>query len=360
MTYLHYQYCLSEFVIADDYRLEYFGEGNKFDCYHQTMLEKIVNYTQAKIENKKELIRRVYVPMADIDRYISDENEFHTFDPLSDTPELYLEMNKIVIFDEKSLMKFIKNYGIASHLASPNNESGLFNSTLFQNNDSEKLILEMDALILFEGLAKFQSILKMWNDIKEDNVKELINIKKEFQSLAEFHNNHKALFKEAGSLEEYTDFIFTDSGVLFTEGEMEDVIKAYKNKPDKLIKVTEKGSEVKNAWERVKNNSDLKIIAFAYLNLKLKDINSGETATRFIDGKIVPAMKFNNPLEIAGYQLKQAIFKDQKLELCENCGALFEPRHASQKFCSPLPGRKRSTCENTFNQRLKRMRKNKK
>ncbi|NQW98336.1 hypothetical protein HPY21_15460 [Bacillus stratosphericus] len=359
MTYLHYQYCLSEFVIANEYKLEYFEEESNFDYYHQTLLDNIANYTKNKIQNPQELIRRVYVPMSDIDMYISDENEFYTFDPLSDTPELYLEMNKVVIFDEKSLMKFIKNYGIAFHLASPTSESGLFNSTLFQINDSEKFILEMDALIFFEGLAKFQSILKMWNDIKEDNLKELINIKKEFQSLAEFHNNHKALFKEADSLEKYTDFIFTDSGVLFTEGEMEDVIKAYKNKPDKLIKVIEKSSELKNAWERVKNNSDLKTIAFAYLNLKLKDIKSGETATRFIDGKIVPAMRFNNPLEVAGYQLKQAIFKDQKLELCENCGALFEPRHASQKFCSPLPGRKRSTCENTYNQRLKRMRKKK-
>jgi hypothetical protein len=360
MTYLHYQYCLSEFVIADDYRLEYFREESKFDYFYQTMIENIATYTQTNIEKKKKLIKRVYVPADNINRYISDENALRTFDPLSDTPELFLEMNKISVFDEKSLMKFIKNYGMPYHLAMPNDELGLFNSALFQKNDSEMFILEMDTVRFFEGLAKYQGILKMWNYIKEDNMRELINIKKEFQSLAEFHKNNKELFTETVSIEEYVDFIFTDSGICFTEGEMKDVINAYKNKPDKLPKVIEKGSEVNKAWERVKNNTDLKVIAFAYLNLELKKINSGETATRFIDGKIVPAMKFNNLLEVAGYQLKQAIFKDQKLELCENCGALFEPRHASQKFCSPLPGRKRSTCENTYNQRLKRMRRNKK
>lgn len=360
MTYLHYQYSLSDFVVADDYRMEYLQKDSKFDQNYQTSLDNIANFTQTKIQNLQEVIRKVYVPMADIDRYISDESEFYTYDPLRDTPELYLEMNKIVIFDEKSLMKFINNYGLAFHRASPNNELELFNSTLFQNNDSEKFILEMDAIVFFAELAKYQRILNMWINIQEGNMEELIKIKNEFESHINSHSNHSKIFLEATSTEEYADFIFTDSGVLFTVGEMKDVIRAYKNNPDKLLKVIEKGEESKNAWERVKNNSNLKAIALAYLSLELKKINNGETATRFIDGKIVPAMRFNSPLEVAGYQLKQAIFKDQKLELCKNCGALYEPRHASQKFCSPLPDRKRSTCENTYNQRLKRMRKNKK
>ncbi|MFE4351571.1 hypothetical protein [Peribacillus butanolivorans] len=214
----------------------------------------------------------------------------------------------------------------------------------------------MDVLIFYERLVKFQNVLKMWNDIIEGNIKKLTKIKQEFESLAEFHNKHQTLFTESLSLEEYVDFIFTDSGVLYRGGEMEEVFKTYRNNPDKLLKLNEKASEFKNIWGQVKNEPDLKTIAFAYLNLKLKAIESGETARRFIDGNIVPAIKFNNLLEVAGYQLKQAIFKNQKLEECLNCGALFEPRHASQKFCSPLPGRKRSTCENTYNQRQKRLR----
>ncbi len=79
------------------------------------------------------------------------------------------------------------------------------------------------------------------------------------------------------------------------------------------------------------------------------------TVTAFVSNQIVPAIKFDNLLEVSGYQLKQAIFNNQKLEECQNCGWIFEPRHASQKFCSPLPGRKRSTRENTYNQRQKRL-----
>jgi hypothetical protein len=62
-------------------------------------------------------------------------------------------------------------------------------------------------------------------------------------------------------------------------------------------------------------------------------------------------------MEVAAYQLKQAIFKNERLHECQNCGAIFEPKHANQIFCSPLPRRKRSTCENTYNQRQKRLRK---
>ena len=349
MTYLHYQYCLSDFVIAGDYRMEYFTEESNFDNYYQTLLKNIATCTQNEIHNPQELIRRIYVPMVDIDKYINGEKNFHIYEPLSDTPELYLEMNKIVIYDEKSLMKFIKDYGLPYHLTMQ------FESTLFQGNDTEKFILEMDVLLFYGKLVEFQKVLKMWNYIIEGNVSELTKIKHEFESLAEFHNKHQKLFMESLPLKEYVDFVFTDSGNLYRGGEMGEVIKNYKNDPDKLLKLNNK-SEIKTAWEQVKSDSNLKTIAFAYLGLKLKEIESGEPSHRLVDDNIVPAMRFNNLIEVAGYQLKQAIFKNQKLKRCDNCGALFEPRHASQKFCSPLPRRKRSTCENTYNQRLKRIR----
>ena len=44
-------------------------------------------------------------------------------------------------------------------------------------------------------------------------------------------------------------------------------------------------------------------------------------------------------MEVAGYQLKQAIFKDEQLKRYTHCGALFEPGHSAQIFCSPLPKR---------------------
>lgn len=159
----------------------------------------------------------------------------------------------------------------------------------------------------------------------------------------------------------HEEFIYFTLGDLTTySGDLKKLMfKYYKQNPKKLPNLIDKASELKVTWEKLKKG-DLETIALAYLNLKLKEISSGKASTRFIDGKIVPAISFNNLLDAAGFQLKKAIFKDEKLKRCINCGALFEPAHASQKFCSPLPGRKRSTCENTYNQRQKRLRKKQK
>lgn len=51
-----------------------------------------------------------------------------------------------------------------------------------------------------------------------------------------------------------------------------------------------------------KKIKELRYNRFVYLNLELKRILSGETSTRCINIKIVPAPKLNDFLEDAGYQ----------------------------------------------------------
>ncbi|KPH73854.1 MULTISPECIES: hypothetical protein [Bacillaceae] len=357
MNFLYYQYSLSDFVKVDDYKLEYFTKESNLEFFYKTILDNIKTYTQMPIPEQQDIIKRIYIPKEEIIKYLNSEKRFFTYDPLNDTPELYLELNKINIWDEKSVMKFINNYGIPfNYSIQENNEH--FNSNLSFINDVETVSVEMNALLFFQRLVIFQQILRMWNDIVEENTEIMTSIKHEFEELATFNQRHQSLFREALSSEEYADYIFNDSKIFFRGGEMKKVYEAFKGNPDKLLELNKIGDELNSTWERVKDETDIKTIAFTYLNLKLKDLEAGETATRVIDGKIVPAMKFNNLLEVASFQLKQAIFKDLKLEECINCGALFEPIHGSQKFCSPLPGRKRSTCENTYNQRKKRERKN--
>jgi hypothetical protein len=362
MSYLHYQYCLSDFVLAEDYQTEYFAkesDGDNLDNhYHKVMLQNVSFYTPQKRKKLEGLLRRIYISKEEIVRYINKEKEFFAYDPLNETPELYLEMNKIEIFNETSLLKFIKNYGIPYHQQIPKGETGVFPTVLFQQNETKKFIIAMDTLMFYEKLFKFQNTLKMWNSIKEDNIEEMTKIKEDFKIHAEFYGKHQAEFTKELSLEQFAEFVFADLGFTY-RGEIEEVFEGIKHDSDKILKLSEKASELKIMWEQVKN-TDLKNIAFAYLNLKLKEIKSGKTSTRFIDGKIVPAIHFNNLLEVAGYQLKQAIFKDEQLQKCLHCGALFEPKHARQKFCSPLPNRGRSTCENTYNQRLKRQRRKEK
>jgi len=359
VNYLYYQYSLSDFVKVDEYKIEYFTKESNLDSFDKSMLENINIYTQKPIPEQQEIIKRIYIPKEEIIKYLNSEKNFYTYDPLNDTPELYLEMNKINISDEKSVMKFIKNYGIPFNLSTRENENeGHFNSNLSFSNDYETFSVEMDALIFFKELVLFQHILKMWDEIAKENTEIMKELKREFENLATFNQRHQLLFNEALSSEEYANYIFNDTKISFRGGEMKKVLEYFKRNPDKLLELNKKGDGLNNTWEQVKDETDIKTIAYTYLNLKLKDLKAGETATRVINGKIVPAMKFSNLLEVASFQLKQAIFKDLKLEECINCGALFEPIHGSQKFCSPLPGRKRSTCENTFNQRKKRERKN--
>ncbi|WP_345912063.1 hypothetical protein [Bacillus altitudinis] len=358
MHYLKYDYCLSDFVIADNYQVEHCTQEDSLDSEYRNLLSNFQFYSQTKFEQINDLVRRIYVSKEEIAEYLDERKKFRVYNPLNDTPELYAEMNKIVIFDEKSLMKFIKNYGIPFQGQKlKNSPNMLFDSTLFQENDTEKFILGMDVLMFYTRLEEFQRVLKMWNDIVAGNTHEMENIRSEFKSIAEFYDKNQKKFISNSSVGDFSKVLLTDMGFGHTAGEIDDLLQTYKNKPEKLLQLREKASELKTTWEQVKDKPNLDTIAFAYLNLELKGIHSGETSTRFIEGKIVPALKFNNLLEVAGYQLKQAIFKNQRLEECTNCGCLFEPRHASQRFCSPLPGRRRSTCENTYNQRQKRARK---
>jgi hypothetical protein len=56
---------------------------------------------------------------------------------------------------------------------------------------------------------------------------------------------------------------------------------------------------------------------------------------------------------------KQLSIKTAEIErgFCEECGESFIKTHGRQRFCPPSSDIKRSRCENTFNQRLKRQRK---
>ncbi|WP_230160495.1 DUF6076 domain-containing protein [Peribacillus simplex] len=76
-----------------------------------------------------------------------------------------------------------------------------------------------------------------------------------------------------------------------------------------------------------------------------------------LKGEFVPAISFPTLLDVAYFQLINSLYEGKSFNECLNCGLIFLAKHGHQKFCAPLPNRKRSTCENTFNQRQKRLRK---
>lgn len=72
-----------------------------------------------------------------------------------------------------------------------------------------------------------------------------------------------------------------------------------------------------------------------------------------------PQAVFNDMFEFAYFFLTMAVYRGAEMRECENCGNLFEVTHQRQRFCPPLPGRKRSSCEMAYNNRLKKERKQK-
>lgn len=102
------------------------------------------------------------------------------------------------------------------------------------------------------------------------------------------------------------------------------------------------------------NNKELKNAATNILINELEIKNKGNSTFQLINGELHPAVHFNDLFEVAYYQLYQAIYNDSEFKRCEFCGSLFEVMHKGRRFCPPLPDRKRSTCENTYNRRKQR------
>jgi hypothetical protein len=81
-------------------------------------------------------------------------------------------------------------------------------------------------------------------------------------------------------------------------------------------------------------------------------------STQVLNGDYAPAIIFPSLIDVAYYQLSKALLEQKEFRRClrHDCNKLFIAQHGHQKFCAPLPGKKRSKCENTYNQRLKRQR----
>ncbi|TYO97046.1 DUF6076 domain-containing protein [Desulfallas thermosapovorans] len=91
-------------------------------------------------------------------------------------------------------------------------------------------------------------------------------------------------------------------------------------------------------------------------------MNGVHYKVQLINGYLAPAVEFDSLWDVAWFQFLQNLDKGIEYRQCPECGNLFVPEHGKQKFCPPvtdLKGNKltkRSTCENTWNQRKKRER----
>ncbi|KSU79742.1 hypothetical protein AS030_21040 [Fictibacillus enclensis] len=68
----------------------------------------------------------------------------------------------------------------------------------------------------------------------------------------------------------------------------------------------------------------------------------------------IPITVFMDLFDAAYFYLNLFMENKAEMKICENYGHPFEVTHQRQRFCSALPGRKRSSCEMAYNNRLKK------
>lgn len=269
------------------------------------------------------------------------------YNPIEEGSEIFTELIKIT--DLSSLKKFIKKYGLP--INSPNIPASETEYTLsnVEVYPYELCFISSNLISIFQKLEYYQNVFSIWIAIKNNEKETLRRICDYFKTLvSEVHKAKKSFF-----IVDYTKFL-----VNFQKfNEVENYTDAIKNKNLELNKLFNSfSSDLQELWNLVKNENNEKI-AMAYFSYLLNQMPSGNIYTTYVDGHIIPALKFNNLFEVAYFQLKQAVYAEDKLGVCQNCNNFFIMRHGNQKFCSPNRNLKESTCRNTYKKRIQRNKK---
>lgn len=259
----------------------------------------------------------------------------HIYNPLEEAKELYTELNKVNFKDPETLTKFVATYGLP------------LGEKIEAGNKENKVFYKMDVFDFIKKLVRFTEIMQIWEAIQKNDIEILEKVKNTLYLLA-----GKGLIEMS---EEYKDYVFKNK-VEFTES---------------FSSAIPYSDENFKTWNSVKDSS-LQDIALAYIKLLFKKQSLGKMDTELVDvprnknGKIVmkktlvDAISFNDLFEVAFYQLRQLISTEQEIRYCEHCEFPFEVTHEKQRFCPSILGKKRSNCENTYNQRIRRQRKKEK
>lgn len=101
-------------------------------------------------------------------------------------------------------------------------------------------------------------------------------------------------------------------------------------------------------------DKDMGLHTFVSLETELMYKNDFNFKLTMKEEGLVPTILFKDMFEFAYFYLFRAFYDKEETRVCENCGHLFQIRHQRQRFCSPLPFRKRSSCEMAFNNRRKK------
>ncbi|GGM39504.1 hypothetical protein GCM10011351_27080 [Paraliobacillus quinghaiensis] len=169
-------------------------------------------------------------------------------------------------------------------------------------------------------------------------------------------------YKESGLFETERSIEFISSPTLYIHLrllEFKDIFNlfvAIKTKEPNLIKLLfsnhgdRKGIDIpENEFDEEEMYIALKSDIATELNHIL--INYGNNSFEFNvqTGKFSETEKIEDLFHFGYIQMKQSLINETELRKCEYCGHYFEVNHGKQRFCPPLPFRKRSSCETAYN-----------
>jgi hypothetical protein len=254
------------------------------------------------------------------------------YNPLEEATELYTELNKVNIDNHKSIMKFVETYGLP------------LGETINAGNQDIKAFHTMNIEEFSQKLEKYKEIFGYWKITRNKVPKEMEQVKKEFGNAA-----LEALMLSTLSIEDLEEVDHEEFG-----------------KKDSPVVIPEYAR-----WLEIKDKEPIHAVN-ELVSILINEQYTKQEQTKYVDtrcvdkGKITyekkmaPAVYFNNLFDVAYYQLLQAEYRESRIAECKNCGLPFEVTHERQRFCPPKKGLKGSTCENTYNKRIKRNRKKEK
>ena len=266
------------------------------------------------------------------------------YDPLENAPNLFIDISKIKYFDNKSLINFVKRYGLPSGLDS------------FEDDTNNVLIQYINLFDFNKELRRYKQCFEVFECLYSDDEQRIKKCLDDYKTFA--YDIEKAVNNNiSGSLINLNKI---NNEMVKVNGKFnhEAFLKQYNSLLNsKAAELNFQTSTMQKYISLV--NSSSKTQLTQYLLELLNKVDKGNSTLTMENEKITQGYIFNDLFEVAYYQLSRALIDNVELKECINCGCLFESLHGSQKFCPPFPNNKYSTCQNTYNQRMKRKKKTK-
>ncbi|WP_270182948.1 hypothetical protein [Alkalihalobacillus sp. CinArs1] len=108
-----------------------------------------------------------------------------------------------------------------------------------------------------------------------------------------------------------------------------------------------------NSLLKENDNKEKMSLLYNIVNSEQRFIYNG---IQHIGDSGAPSIFFSSLLDVAWWQLKQALIGEIDFRYCKHCGWVFAASHGSQKFCPSEEKGKRSKCYNAYSQKMRRTR----